>query len=164
MSHSTNPTFAMLIRSPVLLTGFGFGSGLSPRAPGTAGSLVGLLLYWPLSQLPLWWYLGVVAAAFLLGVAICGACARRLGVHDHGGIVWDEIVGIWVTLIAVPSHPLWLLVAFLLFRVFDILKPWPIRPIDKHVDGGFGIMADDLVAALMALGVLHLAAFALSAP
>lgn len=152
---STNrPPFSQLVRDPVLALAFGFGSGLASKAPGTLGTLVGVALYWPLSQLPVPGYLAAVTIAAVAGVYICGAAAQKLGVHDHGGIVWDEIVGIWVALAMLPDHPLWILMGFGLFRCFDILKPWPIRWLDKHVGGGVGIMLDDLVAGLMAFGVL----------
>jgi phosphatidylglycerophosphatase A len=162
MSEIPRPQFGRLLRRPDMLLAFGFGSGLSRWAPGTLGSLVGVICYIPLSHLPNMWYLIVVASAFALGVWICGSTATTLETHDHPGIVWDEFVGIWVTFIALPSHPLWLLAGFGLFRLFDILKPWPVGPIDRQLGGGFGIMADDLVAGLMALAVLQGAALGLS--
>ena len=91
---------------------------------------------------------------FLLGVQLCGSVSRKLGVHDHGGIVWDEMVGYWLSAAFVPLQWHWLLAAFLLFRFFDILKPWPIRQLDKNVSGGFGIMIDDVVAALFTVLIL----------
>ena len=93
----------------------------------------------------------------LLGIWICGAASRQLGVHDHGGIVWDEFVGYWITMWAVPVDWVWILAGFLVFRVFDIVKPWPIRALDRKVKGGFGIMVDDIVAGVMACITLHLA-------
>jgi phosphatidylglycerophosphatase A len=142
------------------LSGFlalGFGSGLSPLAPGTAGTLAAVPFAVLLVQLPpaLLWI--ALAALFLAGVFFCGQASRRLGRHDPGSIVWDEMVGYWVTVAFVPAHWGWWLAAFLLFRAFDILKPWPIRWFDRHVGGGLGIMLDDLVAALIAGLVLLLA-------
>jgi len=133
----------------------GFGTGLAPKAPGTFGTLAGIPLYWLLQPLPLAGYLAVTLLLGLLGIWLCGHTARALGVHDHGGIVWDEIVGLLITLIAVPPDWRWLLAGFLLFRLFDILKPWPIRWLDRRVGGGFGIMIDDVLAGLFALICLH---------
>jgi len=89
-------------------------------------------------------------AGFLVGIWLCGASAKRIGVHDHGGIVWDEIIGMYLTLLVVPPEPAWILSAFLLFRLFDIWKPWPIRDLDHRLHGGLGIMLDDVIAALYA--------------
>jgi phosphatidylglycerophosphatase A len=96
---------------------------------------------------------------FALGVWCCDACAKNLGVHDHPGIVWDEVVGYLITMIAVPKTLLWVVVGFILFRFFDILKPWPISWIDKHVEGGMGIMLDDVLAAVFALIVIQIALY-----
>ena len=140
-----------LLMHPAHCLSLGFGSGLAPRAPGTFGSIVGVLLYLPLSLLPVSWYLLLTLLAFLIGIWLCHKTASVLGVHDHPGIVWDEIVGIWVSFILLPAGWEWLLIGFLLFRVFDILKPWPIKWADKKVDGGLGIMLDDLLAAIFTL-------------
>jgi len=135
---------------PVHFLAFGFGSGLAPVAPGTAGSLPGILLAWLCLPLPFAWRVGILAGLILAGVWLCGESARRIGVHDHPGIVWDEITGMYMTLLVVPPQiGLWAL-AFLLFRLFDIWKPWPIRDLDHRLAGGAGIMLDDLVAALYA--------------
>jgi len=96
----------------------------------------------------------VLCALFLLGVSLCGHISRKLGVHDHGGIVWDEMVGYWLAVAFVPLQWPWLLAAFILFRVFDIFKPWPIRQLDKNIHGGFGIMIDDLLAAVFTIILL----------
>ena len=96
----------------------------------------------------------VLSLCFIAGIWLCGATARRIGVHDHGGIVWDEIVGMYLTLMAVPQQPAWVLGAFLLFRIADIWKPWPIRDLDHRLHGGLGIMLDDVVAALYAAIIL----------
>ncbi len=111
-----------------------------------------------LEQLSLPLYLLMVAVAFFVGVWICGVSGRELGVHDHGGIVWDEFVGFWITMAAAPSGWGWIVVGFLLFRLFDIWKPWPIRWADRRVSGGLGVMLDDLIAGLYALLILQLAA------
>ena len=99
---ATNPTFAQLLRSPTLLLAFGFGSGLSPKAPGTMGTLAAIPLWWLLAQLPLTSYLIVVLLAAVVGITICGRAAEQMGVHDHGGIVWDEFVGFWIAMAALP--------------------------------------------------------------
>jgi phosphatidylglycerophosphatase A len=144
------------LKKPDHLLAFGFGSGLAPFAPGTFGTLVGIPFFILFSQFSLPVYLLLTLLFFIAGVRICERCSRDLGVHDHGGIVWDEIVGYLVTMIAVPFAWQWLLSGFLLFRLFDILKPWPIRWLDRHVKGGFGIMVDDLLAGLFALAGQHL--------
>ncbi len=137
-----------VLRDPINLLAFGFGSGLAPVAPGTAGSLVGLVLAWSTLDLPIAARLLVAIALILSGIWICGAAARRIAVHDHPGIVWDEIAGIYAALlVAPPSIWAWAL-GFGLFRLFDVWKPWPIRDLDHRLKGGLGIMLDDLVAAL----------------
>ncbi len=151
------PSFRQLIRNPVHFLAFGFGSGLSPKAPGTAGTLVALILWPMLASLPLELYLLIVAVASVGGFYLCGKTASDLGVHDHSGIVWDEIAGFWLAMTAMPVSWVWMLAGFLLFRLFDIWKPWPIGWLDKHVDGGYGIMLDDLVAGLFTWLILFLA-------
>ena len=141
---------------PVNFLAFGFGTGLAPVAPGTAGSLPGVLLFWLTLDFGLYVQLTVAAVLVVAGVWICGESARRIGVHDHGGIVWDEIAGMYLTLLAAPLTPIGWLAAFVLFRVMDIVKPWPIRDLDHRLGGGVGIMLDDLVAALYAAVVLGL--------
>jgi phosphatidylglycerophosphatase A len=144
-------------RRPVQFLAFGFGSGLSPWAPGTAGTIVAVPLYWLIADWSLLWYSAVVLVAALVGIWICGAASRELKVHDHPGIVWDEFVGYWITLWAVPVDWVWMLAGFVVFRILDIAKPWPIGYLDKKVDGGFGIMIDDVLAGVMACAILHLA-------
>ena len=149
-----------IFKNPVHFLAFGFGAGLAPKAPGTAGTLVAVPLYLLLiNTLNLYAYLGVVGAAFILGIYLCGRTAADLGVHDHGGIVWDEFVGFWITMILVPPTWYWLLAGFVLFRCFDILKPFPIGLLDKKVQGGFGIMLDDVIAGVFAGVMLHIAIF-----
>ena len=144
-----------LLLHPVDFLALGFGSGLMPVGPGTAGTLVAIPLYLLLQPLALPMYLAIVGMSFLAGIAICAHAANRLGVHDHSGIVWDEIVGYWVTMILAPSGWEWIVAGFVLFRFFDIAKPWPISLCDKKVHGGFGIMLDDLLAGIFAAAVLQ---------
>lgn len=141
---------------PVHWLAFGFGSGLAPKAPGTFGTLAAVPLFLLLAQLPFSAYLVVVMLSALLGIYLCGKTAHDLNVHDHPGIVWDEFVGFWITMIAIPVDLTTLVLGFALFRLFDIAKPWPIRWADKQVAGGLGIMLDDILAGVMALGVMHL--------
>ncbi|MCF6345175.1 MAG: phosphatidylglycerophosphatase A [Thiomicrorhabdus sp.] len=146
------PSMADLLAKPVLLLGFGFGSGLAKKAPGTAGTLLGLLLFLPVLLWSEWLAWGVLLLGTLFGSFICGQSSKLLGVHDHGGIVWDEFIGIWLVLVLLPEQSvLYWVLAFIAFRVFDIWKPWPINWIDQKVQGGFGIMLDDVFAALFAL-------------
>jgi phosphatidylglycerophosphatase A len=147
-----------LLRHPLDFAAFGFGSGLSPVAPGTAGTLVAVPLYLLLRDLPIEGYLMVAALLFLFGLPACAHAARRLGVHDHPAIVWDEIVGYLVTMISAPPGLVWMVAGFVLFRSFDILKPWPIRWCDRRVQGGFGIMLDDLLAGVLSAALLQAAA------
>ncbi len=148
-----------LCRNPIHVASFGFGSGLSPKAPGTFGTLMAVPLWLGLSQLDLPLYGAVLAVTFLFGVFCCGYTAKAMGVHDHGSIVWDEFVGFWITMIAVPAEPLWVIAGFALFRLFDIAKPWPIKWLDKKVHGGFGIMIDDVLAGVFAAVILQVALF-----
>ena len=140
----------LILSNPVHFLAFGFGAGLSPRAPGTIGTLVALPFVFLLMQCSIVIYFSVVFALTVLGIYLCGESAHRLGVHDHPGIVWDEFVGIAVTMIAIPLTWWNLILGFILFRIFDILKPWPIRVIDRAVSGGTGIMLDDIVAGIFA--------------
>ena len=145
-----------VLTDPVHILAFGFGTGLSPVAPGTVGSLVGVLFAWLTLDLGLPLQLTVAAAISVAGIWICGESARRIGVHDHGGIVWDEIAGMYITLLAAPPTVAGWVLGFALFRAFDIAKPWPIRDLDHRLGGGTGIMLDDLAAALYALILLGL--------
>jgi phosphatidylglycerophosphatase A len=156
MVDATDNLAKTVLTDPVHILAFGFGTGLSPVAPGTVGSLVGVLFAWFTLDLSLPLQLAVAAALSLSGIWICGESARRIGVHDHGGIVWDEIAGMYITLLAAPPTIVGWLLAFLLFRAFDIAKPWPIRDLDHRLGGGLGIMLDDLAAALYALILLGL--------
>lgn len=129
---------------------FGFGSGLLARAPGTWGTLVALFLSPALLALPAGWLWMVLALLFALGVVVCDRVGKRLGVDDYGGLVIDEMVSFWLVAALAPPGWTWLLAAFVLFRFFDILKPWPIGLVDRHFHGGLGVMLDDVGAAFYA--------------
>jgi len=148
-------------RNPIHFLAFGFGSGAMPFAPGTFGTLAALPIYLLMLPLNLWAYLAVVLVMTSLGVWLCHVTSRDLGVHDHGGIVWDEIVGYLITMIAAPPGWQWIVAGFVLFRFFDIIKPWPIGWVDQRVQGGLGIMLDDVLAAILAWAVLQGVAFVL---
>lgn len=150
MARASCPTFVNLLRRPVHMLAFGFGAGLSTTAPGTAGTLVAVPLVFVLRDLDTVWYLLLTAVLFLAGVWLCGRTARDLQVHDHPGIVWDEIVGYLVTMAWAPRQWNWIIGGFVLFRLFDIFKPWPIKTVDRRLRGGVGIMLDDLLAGLAA--------------
>ena len=157
----TSATARFVFKNPIHTLAFGFGSGLASRAPGTVGTFAALPIWYLMSEFFSFGVLAaIVAVAFLLGIWICGYTSRALGVHDHGGIVWDEFVGLWLTLLFLPATFWSLVVGFMFFRLFDIWKPWPISFLDKHVHGGLGIMLDDVLAALPAAGLslalLHL--------
>lgn len=139
------------LKNPIHFLALGFGSGLAAKAPGTFGTLAAVPLYLLLAQLPLSWYLAVTLVCVLAGIYICDKAAKDMGVHDHGAIVWDEVAGLLITMIAAPAGLLWLIIGFVLFRLFDIIKPWPIRWLDAKVEGGFGIMIDDVLAGIFAL-------------
>jgi phosphatidylglycerophosphatase A len=143
--------------TPAGFFAFGFGSGLAPWAPGTAGTLAAVPIALALKALPPLAFWAILVTAFFAGIRFCELTARRLGSHDPGSIVWDEMVAYWLTVAFVPPHWTWLLAAFLLFRLFDIAKPWPIRLVERRLGGGLGIMADDVIAAVYAMLVLALA-------
>ncbi len=145
--------------NPAHLAAVGFGSGLLPKAPGTFGTLAAIPLYLlctSVLQLSLWQYVAVLVLASVLGIYFCASASKAMGVHDHGAIVWDEIVGYGITMIAAPQGWLWVCVGFVLFRFFDIVKPGPIGWLDKNTHGGFGIMVDDILAGFFAFVSLQL--------
>ncbi len=150
------PTWAWLRQNPLCWLAFGFGSGLSPVAPGTVGTLPALVIaaLWLMVGFPVWSLAVLAIVLFPIGVLLCDITEKRLCRPDYGGIVFDEIGAMLLVLSVVPLAWGWWLAAFLLFRLFDILKPFPIRYLDRKVHGGFGIMLDDYVAALMAIAVL----------
>ena len=154
----TTPTLKMVLTNPNHFFAFGFGSGLAPRAPGTFGTLVAIPVFWLIQDLSWPLYTSWLVITFALGVYWCDRSSKALGVHDHGGIVWDEMVGYWLTMMFAPTGVLWMLLGFVLFRFFDILNPWPINFIDHRVGGGFGIMVDDIFAAVYAWIALQLIA------
>ena len=135
---------------------FGFGSGLLPKAPGTFGTLAAVPFYLVLNQLPSMVYFIFLILAAFFGIWICDVTARSLKVPDHPSIVWDEMVGFWITMFAAPYTLFSLILGFALFRFFDIVKPWPIRWFDRHVKGGFGIMMDDMLAGVCASILLQM--------
>jgi phosphatidylglycerophosphatase A len=148
---ATQPLAPAVLKHPIHLVATGFGVGLVPVAPGTAGTLLAVLPAWLMADWPWLWRCGIVLAAIVSGIWVCGDSARRLGVHDHPAIVWDEIAGFLLTALVLPPGVGWLAAAFVLFRLFDIVKPWPIRDIDHSLHGGIGIMLDDLMAAAYAV-------------
>lgn len=143
----------VLLRHPFGWIACGFGSGLSPVAPGTAGSLLALLPWLALRELPWPWYLAAIVFAFALGVLACDWAVSRLKIADPGAVVWDEFVGQWIALapLVIWPHSLrWILAGFLLFRLFDIAKPWPVSWADRKISGGLGVMLDDVIAGIYA--------------
>lgn len=149
--RSRRITLADFVARPLNPLAFGFGSGLMPVAPGTFGTIAAIPLYLLLAGLPLVYYLAVVVLACIAGVWICASANRTLGSEDHSGIVWDEICGYLITMAGAPFAWSWAVTGFLLFRIFDIIKPWPIRAVERRVGGGLGVMLDDILAGLLAL-------------
>lgn len=152
------PGFRFVFSHPAHFIAFGFGAGLSPFAPGTAGTLVGFPLFWLVGpRYSPWEMLVLVAVLFGIGVWACGVTGRNLGISDHGGMCWDEIVAFLLILEIAPDGLYWQIAAFFLFRIFDVVKPSPIRELEKRMKGGFGVMFDDLLAAgytLLALAII----------
>jgi phosphatidylglycerophosphatase A len=143
-----------LMRNPVHLFAFGFGSGLVPVAPGTAGTLIAIPIVLFVMQFGFATHLAFAILAAIFGIYVCGESAKRLGVHDHPGIVWDEITGFAFTMLTAPAKFYWVVAGFALFRLFDIWKPWPIREADHSLSGGLGIMLDDVIAGIFAAAIL----------
>ncbi|AMG31211.1 phosphatidylglycerophosphatase A [Grimontia hollisae] len=150
-----NPIKKIRLGNPVHLLATGFGAGLSPWVPGTVGTLAAVPFYLLFISLSSWALPVAVVIGALAGIFLCGRTSSDMGVHDHGGIVWDEFVGFWITMLLVPSAD-WqvVLAGFVIFRFFDMVKPWPISWLDKKVHGGLGIMLDDIVAGVMSMLVL----------
>jgi phosphatidylglycerophosphatase A len=153
-----------IFRDPVLFVAFGFGAGLAKKAPGTCGTLVGIPIYLLLVATGPAFYVVSLGALTVGGIWICQKASDRLGVHDHQGIVLDEIVGFLITMVAVPVSWQTILIGFVLFRLFDIVKPWPIRIVDERVRGGLGIMMDDVLAGVLAALVLQLMRIGFAVP
>ena len=143
------------LKNPVHACALGFGSGLIPFMPGTFGSLAAIPMLWLTATLSQPIFIAITLTFCLVGIWFCGKTADDMGVHDHGSIVWDEIAGMYITFLFLPISWIHLTLGFLLFRFFDILKPWPIGPVDKNVHGGAGIMLDDILAGLMSCACLH---------
>jgi phosphatidylglycerophosphatase A len=154
------PSLRFALSHPAHFLALGFGSGLAPAAPGTFGTLLALPVFWWLEpRLQPLDLLILLGAMYVGGVWICDRTARDMGVDDHGAIVWDEFTAFLIVLFFTPPSLLWQALAFLLFRLFDIFKPGPIRYVESRFRGGFGVMVDDLVAAfcaLICLALLHL--------
>lgn len=162
--HKVTPT---LLINPIHFLSLGCGAGLSPIMPGTMGTLVAVIIYcllpafsWSLNNSLI--YLAIIILSFIIGIFLCAYTERILGEHDHSAIVLDEIVGFFITMFLVPFSWLNIILGFVLFRIFDILKPWPILILDQKVRGGFGIMLDDAVAALYAVIILHVILYGLT--
>ncbi|MCX7098885.1 MAG: phosphatidylglycerophosphatase A [Methylococcales bacterium] len=145
-----------ILTDPVLFLAFGFGSGLAKKAPGTCGTLAAIPVYLIFVQANMLIYSLLTIIVTVVGISLCGIAAEKLGEHDFGGIVWDEIAGYLITLWLAPCTWQTVIAGFVLFRFFDILKPWPIKWLDQHVQGGFGIMVDDVLAGVFAAAVLLL--------
>lgn len=148
------PDFKFLLAHPAHFLALGFGSGLPPKAPGTFGTIAGLPLFYLIAGYSLNVQLAIIAGLFIIGIYFCEVAGKALGVSDHGSIVWDEIVAMMLVLTITPNQWQWWLVAFGLFRLFDIWKPFPIRQCDAKLKGGFGVMFDDILAAVYAMIVL----------
>lgn len=159
MSRRIPGAARQLLMHPAGWIASGLGSGLVPLAPGTAGSLAALLPWLALRELAWPFYLLAVVLAFGIGIWACQWTVRRLGVEDPGLVVWDEFVGLWIALFIAPAGWAFVLLGFVLFRVFDIIKPWPVRWADRRIKGGFGTMLDDVFAGLYALLVLQATAW-----
>ena len=149
------------LKNPIHLIAVGFGSGLLPKAPGTWGTVVGIPIYLAMATCSLPIYLGITLASFIVGCYICEVAGRALGEPDHGSIVWDEIVGLMITMLLIPLSAINVILGFVLFRIFDILKPFPIRYFDAKFKNGFGVMLDDVLAGVMANLVLQVIQLAL---
>ena len=154
-----NKVPASVWKNPIHFLAFGLGSGTSPYAPGTVGTLAAIIPYLWFQHLPLTQYLIMLVVTTLIGIWLCDRTSKDIGVHDHGGIVWDEFVGFWITMFMAPAGWVWILIGFILFRIFDILKPWPIRWADSKVSGGLGVMLDDILAGIYAAAILQFIAF-----
>lgn len=144
------------LKNPVHFMAVGFGSGLIKPAPGTWGSLLAMFLFLGIALLPIKVQIALIVVAAIAGCFICGKAALDSGEHDHSAIVWDEFVGYWIGALFLPYHIIWFFVAFLFFRFFDIVKPFPIGFVDKRVKGGVGIMIDDIIAGLFTMGSMYL--------
>ena len=155
------PIPAKVWTNPIYFIAFGFGSGAAPFAPGTFGTLASILIYLIIQDLPLASYLLFVAIFILASIWISDWVSKRIHVHDHPGMCIDEFAGFFVTMINAPRGFGWIVLGFILFRLFDIFKPWPINVIDRRVHGGFGMILDDVVAGLFSMMIIQLIAVTL---
>ncbi|CDL83301.1 phosphatidylglycerophosphatase A [Xenorhabdus szentirmaii] len=152
-----NAKHRLKMKNPWHLLATGFGSGLSPIMPGTMGSVAAIPFWLLLVQLPVWAIWLAIVLGTVIGCVICQKAADAMNVEDPGCVVWDEFIGMWITLMAIPVlNWQWILVGFVVFRIFDMWKPWPIRWFDRYVKGGIGIMLDDIIAAIFAVAVIWL--------
>lgn len=154
-----NKVPASVWKNPIHFLAFGLGSGAAPWAPGTFGTLAAVIPFFWFQQLSLPWYLVMLAVTTLIGIWLCDRTSKDIGVKDHGGIVWDEFVGFWITMTLAPTGVLWIVYGFVLFRILDIWKPWPIKWADQKVSGGLGVMLDDIIAGVMAAVILQVTAY-----
>ena len=158
MTISAKPPVSVIVKKPAVLLACGLGSGLVPKAPGTVGTLAAIPLYLVIQPLGLLNYLLLTAVFFVLGIWLCHQAIKVFERNDPSEVVWDEVVGFLVTMIAAPAGWQWLVLGFVLFRIFDIWKPWPVRLADHKLHGGLGIMLDDVIAGIYALIVLQVIA------
>ncbi len=151
----SNPISKIRLSNPIHLLATGFGSGLSPWVPGTMGTLAAVPFYLLMASQSITLLIIAIVLGSAVGIYLCERTSSDMGVHDHGSIVWDEFVGFWITMLLVPVTD-WqtVLAGFVIFRFFDMVKPWPISWLDKQVHGGIGIMLDDIVAGLMSMVAL----------
>ncbi|MBA2654352.1 MAG: phosphatidylglycerophosphatase A [Gammaproteobacteria bacterium] len=147
---------------PITFLSFGFGTGLLPSMPGTWGTLIAIPFYLLFRSFPWQLYLALVLVTFVVGIWMCEQTEKKCGVHDDPGIVWDELVGYWTTMFLAPAGLFWVIIGFLLFRFFDIFKPWPIGWLNRHASGGWGVMIDDFVAGIFSFILLQILAWIIS--
>lgn len=157
---NTQLSIRQIMTDPVLFLAFGFGSGLSRKAPGTMGTVAAIPVYLLCALFDFWIFTLLMIVANVAGIWICDIAAKKLDEHDYGGIVWDEVGGylitMWFVVATMPFSWMAIVVGFVLFRIFDIIKPQPIKWVDSKVEGGLGIMLDDVIAGLFAGGILLL--------
>lgn len=156
MTISAKPSASAILKKPAVLLACGLGSGLMPKAPGTFGTLAAIPLYLVMQPLGLLNYLLLTAAFFVLGIWLCHQAIKVFERDDPSEVVWDEVVGFLITMIAAPAGWQWLLLGFVLFRIFDIWKPWPVSLADQKLHGGLGIMLDDVIAGVYAMLILFI--------
>lgn len=152
------PLPASMWRNPWHFIAFGFGTGAIPVAPGTFGTLIAIPFYLLFAQLPLVYYVLLVVLITIGSMILCDRVTKEIKIHDHQGMNLDEVVGFLVTMINAPQGLLWIVIGFLLFRFFDIFKPWPIRWMDEKLEGGFGIILDDVLAGIYSMIIIQILA------